>query len=128
MLPNIGTPVKASGRSVNYWTLEWTYTDGSGAVSLDESQSDQDPRVATPVADGGSTGLTLVRLPKGRRYRIVHVSIEEPTAGTAAQVAKLTDLDPDAGTANFHVYSDALALEEATSGSRARITVDIDYQ
>jgi hypothetical protein len=127
MLPGIGTPVKASGRSVNYWTLEWTYSDGSGTPVLDPSQSDEDPRVATPVADGG-TGLTSVRLPKGRRYRIVHCSIEEPTVHTNAQIAKLVDLDPDAGTATFAIYSDALAAEDAVSGSRGRITVDIDYQ
>jgi hypothetical protein len=127
MLPGIGTPVKASGRSVNYWTLEWTYSNGTGTPVLDTSQSDEDPRVATPVADGG-TGLTSVRLPKGRRYRIVHCSLEEPTLGTSAQSCKLGDLDPDAGTATFAIYSAVPALQDATSGSRARITVDIDYQ
>jgi len=113
---------------VNYWTTEFTFTGATGEVALDESQSDQDPRVSTPVEDSGTTGVTTLRFPKGRRWRVVHCSIEEPTAGTSAQMAKLVDLDPDAGTAKFCVYGETFALAHATSGSRGRVTIDIDYQ
>ncbi len=126
MLPGIGTPVKASGRSSNLWTLEFTFTNGTGSVSLDTDQSDVDQRVATPVADGG-TGLVSVRFPKCRRVRVMHCSIEEPTPGTAAQHATLCDVSASGGSATFRVVDFAGSLAEGTSGSRGRITLDLDY-
>ncbi len=126
MLPAIGTPVKASGRSVNYWTLEWTY-GASGAVTLDEAQSDLDERVATPVADGG-TGLTLIRFPKSRRVRVVHCSVENVTPGTGDVVASPALVDADAGSMTFTMNNYATALADPVSGSRGRLTLDLDYQ
>ena len=123
-LSQCGTPLRGSGKDQTVWKLEWTYTDGSGAVDLDETQSDQHPNVSTPVEDGASTGLTNIRFPRCNRAWVLECSIEAPTPGTSEQVAKVADLDADNGTTGvltFVCLSDALALEEATSGSRARL-------
>ncbi len=126
-LPNCGTPLRGSGKDLTVWKLEWTYSGATGEVTLDDVQSDADPRVATPVADGASTGITTVNFPKCDRAWVLHCSIEAPTAGTAEQVARVGDIDVDAGTLNFVCLSDALALEEGTENARARLTLLLEY-
>lgn len=125
-LSGIGTPVKASGRGAAIWCLEWTYSGATGEVTLDTGQSDEHPLVPTPVADGGSTGITNITFPKSTRVRVLHCSIEAPTAGTAEQVARPGDIDAAAGTMTFVCLSDALALEEGTENARARLTLLLD--
>lgn len=127
MLPGIGQPIKSSGRgAISLWTLEWTYTNGAGAVLLDATKSDQDARVATPVATGG-TGLTLIRFPKSRNARVYHCSVEEPVVGVSVQVANVFGLDPVNGAVTFRVATGASAAQ-ATSGSRGRLTLALDYE
>jgi hypothetical protein len=109
------------------WKLEWTYSGATGEVTLDDLQSDHDPRIETPVADGASTGITSIVFPKCDRLWVLHCSIEAPTAGTAEQVARVGDVDTDAGTLNFVCLSDALALEEGTENARARLVLLLEY-
>ncbi len=116
---NCGTPLRGSGKDQTIWKLEWTF-GASGAVTLDTDQSDQDPSIATPIADGGS-GIVSVVFPKCSRAWVMHRSIEAPTVGTGDQLAEVYDLNATAGTATFNVLSDALALEEATENARARL-------
>lgn len=128
-LPSIGTPVRASGKDASLWHLEWTFSDGSGAVALDEDQSDDDPRVATPVADGG-TGITSLQLPKGDRYRLVGLNLEPATEGTASNYRQVSFVSADsaAGTAEVRfVAANGGALSDPESGSRVRLTLIIDY-
>lgn len=130
-LPGIGTPVRGSGRDQSIWKLEWTFTDGAGAVSLDEDQSDQDPRVATPVADGG-TGTTNVTVPTCRRMWALHCSLEPPAAdladGTDYRLAVPVSFDPAEGTLVVK-YPDIEGndLVEPNSGSRVRLTLMLEY-
>ncbi len=131
-LPNIGTPVRSSGRSCDTWSLEWTY-GSSGAVTLDTNGADdgawtdQDPRVTTPVADGGNTGLTSITFPKCRRVRVLHCSIEEPTAGTAEVVARPGSIVPSSGTMNFVMLDYAGSLADPASGARGRLVLQLEY-
>ncbi len=117
---NCGTPVRGSGKNLTVWKLEWTYSGATGEVTLDAAQSDNLAGL-TPVVDGASTGITNIVFPKSSRAWILHCSIEAPTPGTAEQVAHLADVSATAGTANFICLSDALALEEGTENSRARL-------
>lgn len=128
-LPSIGKPVRSSDSwwNHNLWAIEFTASGATGEVTLDEDMTDLDARVATPVADSGTEGLTSIRFPKCRRVRVVHCSIEEPTVGTSGQMAKMADILPESGSASFAVYSDAFALAHATNGSRMRILLDLDY-
>jgi hypothetical protein len=129
-LPNIGTPVKASGRNAQFWSYEWTYTDGSGAVLIDATKSDRDERIATPVADGG-TGLTLIRFPKCRRARIIHCSVSAPTAGTTEKLVIPTTPVPLTGSvsvATMTISTGTTALADPVVNSRGRITLLLDYQ
>ncbi len=116
-----GTPLRGSGDNLTVWKLEWTYSGATGEVSLDTGQSDQSLLVASPVVDGASTGLTNITFPKSTRAWVLHCSIEAPTAGTAEQVARVGDMSATGGTLVFVCTSDALALEEATEGARARL-------
>jgi hypothetical protein len=116
-----GTPLRGSGDNLTVWKLEWTYSGATGEVTLDTGQSDQSLLVATPVADGASTGITNIVFPKSTRAWVLHCSIEAPTPGTAEQVAHIADMSATAGTANFICLSDALALEEGTQDARARL-------
>lgn len=123
----VGTPLRGSGKDQTVWKLEWTFSGATGEVTLDESQSDFDPRIATPVADGASTGITSIVFPKCDRAWVLHCSIEAPTPGTAEQVAHVADMDVDAGTLKFICLSDALALEEGTENARARLILLLEY-
>jgi hypothetical protein len=118
-----GTPLRGSGKDQTIWKLEWTYSGATGEVTLDSAQSDEDPSIASPVADGASTGLTNITFPKSSRAWVQHCSIEAPTAGTAEQVARVGAMNATAGTCKFVVLSDALALEEGTENARGRLTL-----
>jgi hypothetical protein len=124
-LSNIYTPVRASGKSAEVWCLEWTYTDGSGAVSLDTDQSDLDQRIATPVADGG-TGLTNIVFPKCNRVRVLHCSIEAPTSGTSEKVANPADVSASAGTMNVVICTAPSTLADPATSSRGRLVLLLD--
>src|SRR6185503_1648416 len=101
-LPDIGTPLRGSGKDQSVWKLEWTYTGTSGEVSLDTSQSDQDARIPTPVADSGTTGLTNIVFPKCDRAWVLHHELEPVTADisdpTDYRMTNVLALDPDTGT------------------------------
>lgn len=131
-LPNIDCDVKSSGRACDTWSIEYT-CGASGAVTLDTDSdvdgawTDQDPRVTTPVADSGVTGLTSITFPKCRRVRVLHCSIEEPTAGTGVQMAQLVDIVPSAGTASVRVVGETFALADATTNARVRVVIQLEY-
>lgn len=132
-LPGIGCPVRAGGKDASLWRLEWTYTDGGGAVSLDEDQSDLDPRVETPVADSGTEGITNITFPKCDRLWVLHCSVEPPTGdladGTDFVLPVLTEVDVDAGTATFRMcdVEGSGDLNDPTSGARARLVLLLEY-
>lgn len=131
-LPNISTPVRSSGRSCDTWSLEFTYSDGSGAVALDTNGADdgawtdQDPRVTTPVADGG-TGITSIRFPKCRRVRVLHMSIQVPTPGTSERVCRPGSISPSGGTMNFIMLDYAGALADPPTSARGRLVLQLEY-
>ena len=128
MLPGIGQPIKSSGRgAISLWTLEWTYTDAAGAVLLDATISDQDARVATPVADGG-TGLTLIRFPKSRKAKILHMSLQSAVSGTLEKQVTPGPIDPVAGTFTFVMCTAPSTLADPASGARGRLTLALDYE
>jgi hypothetical protein len=118
---NCGTPVRGSGKDQTIWKLEWTFTGATGEVTIDSTQSDEDPSIPTPIVDGASTGITNITFPKCSRAWVLHASLEAPTPGTAEQVARVDTLSATAGTCNFVSLSDALALEEGTENARARL-------
>lgn len=126
-LPNVGTQLRGSGKNQSVWKLEWTYSGATGEVTLNDTQSDHDPRIETPVADSGSTGITNITFPKCDRCWVLERYIEAPTPGTAEQVAGYADIDVDTGTMKFLCLSDALALEEGTEGAKARLILLLEY-
>jgi hypothetical protein len=125
-LSQVGTPLRGSGKDQSVWKLEWTYTDGSGAVSLDTAQSDQHPAVTTPVADGG-TGITNVVFPKCRRAWVLDRGLEPPSAdladGTDFRHVEVTEVVAGSGTLNFRMVDieGSGNLLDPNSGSRARL-------
>lgn len=127
-LSQCGTLLRGSGKDQTVWKLEWTYSDGSGAVSLDTAQSDQHPNVSTPVADGG-TGITNIVFPKSRRAWVLGKGLEPPSAdladGTDYRHVEVTELDADAGTLNFRMadIEGSGNLLDPTSGARARLVL-----
>jgi hypothetical protein len=129
-LSGIYTPVRASGKSAEVWHLEWTF-GSSGAVTLDTDQSDQDQRIAAPVADGG-TGIVNLAFPKCNRVRVVGKNFDPngPTTGTEYRIYEVTDVSASAGTAVvrfFDVLGDATpAAEDPVSGSRCSVTLLLD--
>jgi hypothetical protein len=131
-LPGIYAPARASGKSAEIWCLEWTYSDAGGAVSLDTDQSDQDPRIATPVADSGTAGKTNIVFPKSTRVRVLHASVEPPSGdlddGTDYVLPVLTEISASAGTAVFRMVDveGTGDLNDPTSGARARLVLLLD--
>lgn len=131
-LPNTGCVLQGTGKDQTVWKLEWTYTDGSGAVSLDTDQSDQDPRVATPVADGG-TGITTINFPKCDRAWVLSKGLEPPTGdladGTDYRHTEITELVAASGTANFRMVDieGSGNIIDPTSGARARLILLLEY-
>src|SRR5688572_22460212 len=129
-LPGMNTIGRYQGRAADHWDLEWTFTDGSGAVSLDTAQSCVDARVETPVADGG-TGITTVRFPKCRRAWVQHLSLEPATEGTAANYRQVAPVSINAEGGSLEVRFVAAnggALSDPESGSRCRLTLRLEYQ
>lgn len=102
---NCGTPLRGSGKDQTIWKLEWTFTDGSGAVSLDTAQSDRDPDIATPVADGGA-GIVNVTFPKCSRFWILSKNLEPATEATGSnyRVHEVTDKSATAGTCKVRAF------------------------
>lgn len=131
-LPGIDCDVKSSGRACDTWSIEYT-CGASGAVTLDTdgeadgAWTDQDPRITTPLADSGTTGLTSIQFPKCRRVRVLHCSIEEPTAGTDVQKADIVDVVPTSGTATVRVVDGTFALADAITGARVRVVLQLEY-
>lgn len=132
-LPNCGTPLRGSGKDLTVWKLEWTYTGTGGEVLLDDTQSDNDPRVATPVADSGTTGLTSVRFPKcdrawvlGKNFEVVTADLSDPTDYRQMDVR---DIDTDAGTLTvaFSEIETAGALADPNTGARATLILLLEY-
>jgi hypothetical protein len=126
-LGGCGTPLRGSGKDQTIWKLEWTYTDGSGAVSLDTAQSDRRPDVATPVADSGSAGITNITFPKCDRFWILSKNLEPATEGTGTnyRIHEVTDKSASAGTCKvrfFDVLGDGTpSPTEPESGSRYQL-------
>lgn len=123
-LPGVGNIVRASTLDPSNWHLQWAF-GASGAVTLTAAQSDQDERVATPVADAG-TGLVTIRFPKCRRVRIIHVSVEAPTGGTSETRASLADIDAEAGSATFRVLDYAGDLADPPDGAIGRCYLELE--
>jgi hypothetical protein len=125
-IPECGTPVRGSGKDLTVWKLEWTYTDGSGAVSLDTGQSDRLAAVATPVADGG-VGIVNVQFPKSLRAWMLHSSIEPATEATQANIRHVVPVDISAAAGTMKLFAYAITTDPAEtdpeSGSRGRLTL-----
>lgn len=122
----VGNIVKSSYKSPTEWALEWTYSGATGEVTLDTTNSDRDPNIASPVTDGASTGITAIQFPKSLRARVLHCSIGAPTPGTAEQRCRVHALNAAAGTCSFVTLSELLALEEGTQNARARLVLELE--
>lgn len=131
-LPGIGTPVRGSGKSYSLWTYEWTYTDGSGAVLLDETQSDQHPDIASTAAvtDGGS-GITGVRFPKCTRAFPIGKNLSPGTPATGANHREhaVTDMNAAAGTCNvrFMDLDGTPTAVDPSADSRYTLTLRLEF-
>lgn len=127
-LSQCGTPLRGSGKDLTVWKLEWTYSDGSGAVALDTAQSDQNPGIAAPVADGG-TGITNITFPKSSRVWILSKGLEPPSGdladGTDYRHIEITERSASAGTCNFRMVDieGTGNIVDPTSGARAHLTL-----
>lgn len=120
-----GTLLKGSGKDQTIWKLEWTF-GSSGAVTLDSTQSDEDPSIATPVADGG-TGIVNVVFPKCSRFWILSKNLEPDgeTTGSEYRVHEVTDKSATAGTCNVRFFDldGTPTAVDPTSGSRYQLTL-----
>ena len=132
-LPGIGTPLRGSGKSQNVWKLEWTASGATGEVTLDTAQSDRDERIASPVVDGASTGLTLITFPKCDRAWVLHVSLEPVTGDVADptdyRLDNVRDLSATAGTCSisFAEIETAGALADPNTDARCRLILLLEY-
>ncbi len=128
-LSQCGTPLRGSGKDQTVWKLEWTYSDGSGTVALDNAQSDRHPEVPTPVADGGA-GIVNVTFPKSTRAWMVHGSIEPATEATQANIRHAVPVDINAAAGTMKLYTYAITTDPAEtdpeSGSRGRLTLILE--
>lgn len=130
-LPSIEVPLRGSGReALNVWKLEWTWTDGSGAVALDAHQSDQDRRVTTPVADGGP-GIVNLSFPKCKRMWVMSKNLVPASATTGSQyrVHEVTDQLPQSGTAKVRFFDldGTPTAVEMDSGDRYQLMLLLEY-
>lgn len=124
-----GTPVRGSGKDFTLHTLEWTYSDGSGAVDLDEQQSDLMVEIPSPVV-AGATGITALTIPKCPRAWVVGVNFSPGTPATGAnhRVVTVTDLSASAGTANVRFFDldGTPTAADPSSGSRMTVTFRLE--
>lgn len=116
-----GTPVRGSGKDYTLHTLEWTYTDASGAIDLDEAQSDLHPAVPTPVAFS-ATGITAIVFPKSVRAwpKGWNLAPGTPATGANHRNVAITDVNPTAGTCNVRFFDldGTPTAADPSSGSR----------
>jgi hypothetical protein len=105
MLAGHGTPCRASGKDCTFHVLEWTYSDASGTVDLDETQSDQDVNIPTPVVKN-ATAITDVTFPKSTRAWVLgwNLSAGTPATGANARNVEVTDLNANAGTCKVRFF------------------------
>ena len=120
-----GTPVRGSGKDQTIWKLEWTF-GASGAVTIDSTQSDEDPDIATPLTDE-DTGIVAVAFPKCSRFWVLGKNFTpvDPTTGTEYRIHEVTDKSAAAGTCKvrfFDVLGDATpAAQDPVSGARYQL-------
>lgn len=116
-----GTPVRASGKDCTVHVLEWTYSDGSGAVDLDEQQSDRLVEIPTPVAFS-ATGITAIVFPKSLRAWVLgyNLSAGTPATGANARNVEITDMNALAGTCKVRFFDldGTPTAADPSSGSR----------
>lgn len=98
-LPGIGTPVRSSGFDASVWHTEWTFPAADTVPLIDNTQSDRDERVPTPVALSAE-GIVTLRFPKSRRARVVGKNCSPGTPATTAnfRVVEVVGLDAAGGT------------------------------
>jgi hypothetical protein len=118
---NCGTILKGSGKDLTVWKLEWTF-GSSGAVTLDSTQSDEDPSIATPLTDE-DTGIVSLRFPKCSRFWVLSKNLEPAgeTTGTEYRFHEVTDKSASAGTAKVRFFNTTFAAADPTSGSRYQL-------
>lgn len=124
-----GTPVRGSGKDYTLHTLEWTYSDGSGTIDLDEAQSDLDVNIPTPVAKE-ATGITDLIFPKCPRAWVVgwNLSPGTPATGANHRVMTVTDLSATAGTAKVRFFDldGTPTATDPSSGTRVTVTFRLE--
>lgn len=132
-LPGMNSTYRSAMSNADVVHIEWTYTDGSGAVLYDAANSDADTLarkgVTTPVADGTS-GITLIRFPPCTKARVMNAFIEPATPGTAAnhRGAIPSAIVASAGTLSLRLLAaNGGAMSDPESGSRGRITIALEY-
>lgn len=132
MLPLLNKAVQGSGQGRLYlWKLSWTY-DGGSAPTLDDSMSDRDERVSTPVAEAAA-GVTTVNFPKCRRAWLASVSYEAATPGTAANnkrpvVSELNETAAEAGTCTVRCFDpDGTDPTDTNSGDRCTLLLLLEH-
>lgn len=128
-LPGHGTLARHQGRDATIWDLEWTFSNGTGTPVLDTTQSSQDTRVVTPVADGGA-GITTVNFPKARRAWLAYLAYEPADETTAADYrqAFLVSLNAAAGTCEIrYLAANGGALSDPATGARVRLGLRLEY-
>jgi hypothetical protein len=126
-ISQVYTPLRGSGKDQSVWKLEWTYSDTGGTPSLDTTQSDQHPAVATPLADAG-TGRTAVTIPKCKRAWVLHCSLEPVTVATAANNVRPVpvSLSASAGTLEVRFVAangGSAPIDPPEAGSRCRLVL-----
>lgn len=124
-----GTPVRGSGKDYTVHTLEWTYTDGSGAIDLDEAQSDLHPDIPTPVAFSAA-GITNIVFPKSMRAWVLGFNLAPGTPATGAnhRNVAVTDVSANGGTCKvrfFDLDGTPTAADPSTS-SRFTLTLRLE--
>lgn len=121
-----GTPCRGSGKDFTIHVLEWTYSDGSGAVDLDEQQSDQDVNIATPVAFS-ATGITAITFPKSARAWVLgwNLSAGTPATGANHRDVEVTDLSANAGTCKVRFFDLDGTPTAADPASGSRMTLHL---
>lgn len=129
-LPGMKSVMRSAMANADVVHIEWTYTDGSGAVLFDGDNSDKDTLfrkgITTPVADGG-TGLTTIAFPPCTKVRVLHCELEPPVNGTSEKQVRFGDIDPVAGTGVFVICTAPSTLADPAINSRGRLTLAIDY-